>query len=125
MCCRAQPLHQRPCHGAGDACPGPLRPYFLQHAKAGNVEGITSKGTDIQGTFEKEVTFEDSKPTTRFRTEIPRMVRVFGYGVVCFATAYAAFAFTGSVVLLAAGFVVACVGIGLVETAEHAGDLRT
>jgi len=48
------------------------------------------------------------------------MVRVFGYGVVCFAAAYAAFAFTGGVVLLAAGFVVAGVGIGLVETAEHA-----
>jgi len=48
------------------------------------------------------------------------MVRVFGYGVVCFAAAYAAFAFTGGVLLLAAGFVVAGVGIGLVETAEHA-----
>ena len=36
-----------------------------------NVEEIRSKGTDIQGTFAKEVTFEDSEPTTRFRTEIP------------------------------------------------------
>ena len=49
----------------------PYSPYFLQQVKAGNVQEITSKGTDIQGTFEKEVTFEDSKPTTRFRTEIP------------------------------------------------------
>jgi MFS family permease len=48
------------------------------------------------------------------------MVRVFGYGVVCFAAAYAAFAITGGVALLAAGFVVAGIGIGLVETAEHA-----
>ena len=36
-----------------------------------NVEEITSKGTDIQGAFRREVTFEDSEPTTRFRTEIP------------------------------------------------------
>ena len=46
-------------------------PVFLQQVTSGNVEEITSKGTDIQGTFEKEVTFEDSKPATRFRTEIP------------------------------------------------------
>jgi cell division protease FtsH len=49
----------------------PYSPFFLQQVKSGNVEGITSKGTDIQGTFGKEVTFEESKPTTRFRTEIP------------------------------------------------------
>ena len=49
----------------------PYSPLFLEQVKKGNVEEITSKGTDIQGTFEKEVTFEDSKPTTRFRTEIP------------------------------------------------------
>jgi cell division protease FtsH len=49
----------------------PYSPFFLQQVTTGNVEEITSKGTDIQGTFEKEVTFEDSKPTTRFRTEIP------------------------------------------------------
>ena len=46
-------------------------PFFVQQVKSGNVEEITSKGTDIQGSFEKAVTFEDSKPTTRFRTEIP------------------------------------------------------
>ena len=49
----------------------PYSPFFLQQVQARNVEEITSKGTDIQGTFRKEVTFEDSKPTTRFRTEIP------------------------------------------------------
>ena len=49
----------------------PYSPFFLQQVKTGNVEEITSKGTDIQGTFKKAVTFEDSKPTTRFRTEIP------------------------------------------------------
>jgi cell division protease FtsH len=49
----------------------PYSPFFVQQVRSGNVDEITSKGTDIQGTFEKEVTFEDSKPTTRFRTEIP------------------------------------------------------
>jgi cell division protease FtsH len=49
----------------------PYSPLFLEQVKNGNVEEITSKGTDIQGTCEKEVTFEESKPTTRFRTEIP------------------------------------------------------
>ena len=49
----------------------PYSPFFLQQVNAGNVEEITSKGTDLQGTFEREVTFEDSDPTTRFRTEIP------------------------------------------------------
>jgi cell division protease FtsH len=49
----------------------PYSPLFLQQVKTGNVEEITSKGTDIQGTFRKEVTYKDAKPTTRFRTEIP------------------------------------------------------
>jgi cell division protease FtsH len=49
----------------------PYSPLFLQQVKTGNVAEITSKGTDIQGTFKKNVTFEDSKPSTRFRTEIP------------------------------------------------------
>jgi cell division protease FtsH len=49
----------------------PYSPFFLRQVKAGNVEEITSKGTDVQGTFTKELTYEDSKPTTRFRTEIP------------------------------------------------------
>src|ERR687892_628783 len=49
----------------------PYSPFFLQEVRTGNVEQITSKGTDIEGMFEKEVSFEDSEPTTRFRTEIP------------------------------------------------------
>ncbi len=49
----------------------PYSPFFLQQVKTGNVDEITSKGTDIQGTFRKDVTFKDSKPTTRFRTEVP------------------------------------------------------
>jgi cell division protease FtsH len=49
----------------------PYSPFFLQQVRTGNVDEITSKGTDIQGTSKEEVTFEDSKPTTRFRTEIP------------------------------------------------------
>jgi cell division protease FtsH len=49
----------------------PYSPFFLEQVKTRNVEEITSKGTDIQGTFKKQVSFEDSKPTTRFRTEIP------------------------------------------------------
>ena len=48
------------------------------------------------------------------------MVRVFAYGVGCFAAAYALLALGSGVWVLAAGFVVAGVGIGLVETAEHA-----
>jgi cell division protease FtsH len=49
----------------------PFSPYFLQQVQARNVEEITSKGTDIQGAFRKEVTVEDAEPTARFRTEIP------------------------------------------------------
>jgi cell division protease FtsH len=49
----------------------PYSPFFLEQVRTSNVDEIRSKGTDIQGTFRKEVTFEDSKPTTRFRTEIP------------------------------------------------------
>ena len=49
----------------------PYSPFFLQQVQTGNVEEVTSKGTDIQGTFKREVTLEDADPTTRFRTEIP------------------------------------------------------
>src|SRR5262245_20269471 len=49
----------------------PYSPFFLQQVKGGNVDEITSQGTDIQGTFKKEVAYKDSDPTTRFRTEIP------------------------------------------------------
>jgi hypothetical protein len=49
----------------------PYSPFFLQQVSSANVKEITSKGTEIQGTFKKDVAFEDEKPTTRFRTEIP------------------------------------------------------
>jgi MFS family permease len=48
-------------------------------------------------------------------------VRVLAAGVACFALAYAGFAATdASIPLLAAYFILAGVGIGCVETAEHA-----
>src|ERR687892_1126278 len=49
----------------------PYSPFFLDQVKAGDVESITSQGTDLQGTFTKELRYEDSEPTTRFQTEIP------------------------------------------------------
>jgi cell division protease FtsH len=49
----------------------PYSPFFLQQVRAGHVKEITSKGTAIQGTFTQKERFEKSKPTTRFRTEIP------------------------------------------------------
>jgi MFS family permease len=49
------------------------------------------------------------------------LVRVFAAGVGCFALAYAAFAIDStSIAFLAGAFAIAGVGIGLVETAEHA-----
>ena len=49
------------------------------------------------------------------------MVRVFAAGVGCSAIAYAGFAIsTQKILFLAAAFAIAGVGIGLVETAEHA-----
>ena len=46
---------------------------------------------------------------------------MFGAGVACFALAYAGLAITTqSIILLGLAFVVAGLGIGLVETAEHA-----
>jgi cell division protease FtsH len=46
-------------------------PFFLDQVRANHVEEITSKGTAIQGTFSEELRYKGSKPTTRFRTEIP------------------------------------------------------
>lgn len=49
------------------------------------------------------------------------MVRVFAFGIACFAGAYGVFAVnSASVLLLGVAFAAAGVGIGLVETAEHA-----
>ena len=49
----------------------PYSPFFLNQVNAGHVKEITSKGTAIQGTFNKKLQYAGSKPTTRFETEIP------------------------------------------------------
>ena len=49
----------------------PYSPFFLKQVGAGHVKEITSKGTAIQGTFTRQERYAGSKPTTRFRTEIP------------------------------------------------------
>jgi cell division protease FtsH len=49
----------------------PYSPFFLQHVRDGSVGAITSKGTAIQGTFKQPQTYDGSKPTTRFETEVP------------------------------------------------------
>jgi cell division protease FtsH len=49
----------------------PYSPFFLNQVSDGNVVAITSKGTAIQGTFAKGTSYQGSKETTRFATEIP------------------------------------------------------
>ena len=49
----------------------PYSPFFLDQVSAGHVKEITSKGTAIQGTFTQKERYAGSKPTARFRTEIP------------------------------------------------------
>jgi cell division protease FtsH len=49
----------------------PYSPFFLQQVRDGNVSVIKSKGTAIQGTFKQAEKYKGSKPTTRFKTEIP------------------------------------------------------
>jgi cell division protease FtsH len=49
----------------------PYSPFFLQQIRDGHVKEIRSKGTTIQGTFTQKLQYQDSKPTDRFRTEIP------------------------------------------------------
>jgi cell division protease FtsH len=49
----------------------PYSPFFLDQVRASHVKSITSKGTAIQGTFTEKLRYAGSKPTTRFRTEIP------------------------------------------------------
>jgi cell division protease FtsH len=49
----------------------PYSPFFLDQVRKGDVVEITSKGTAIQGTFKQATTYGDSKPSTRFDTEIP------------------------------------------------------
>ena len=49
----------------------PYSPFFLDQVKDGHVASITSKGTTVQGTFTVAERYGTSKPTTRFKTEIP------------------------------------------------------
>jgi cell division protease FtsH len=49
----------------------PYSPFFLNQVKAEHVKEITSKGTAIQGTFAKPQSYAGSKPTTKFKTEVP------------------------------------------------------
>jgi cell division protease FtsH len=49
----------------------PYSPFFLEQVRAGHVKSITSKGTAVQGTFTQKERYQGSKPTTRFRTEVP------------------------------------------------------
>jgi cell division protease FtsH len=49
----------------------PYSPFFLNQVEAGHVAMITTKGTAVQGNFTEPQKYGDSKPTTRFKTEIP------------------------------------------------------
>jgi cell division protease FtsH len=49
----------------------PYSPFFLNQVTAGHVASITVKGTTVQGTFTKSLSYSGSKRTTRFKTEIP------------------------------------------------------
>jgi cell division protease FtsH len=49
----------------------PYSPFFIQQVTAGHVASITSKGTAVQGNFNVPQRYAGSKPTTRFKTEIP------------------------------------------------------
>ncbi len=49
----------------------PYSPFFLDQVTAGNVAQITSKGSTVQGLFKKPEHYGDSKPSTKFKTEIP------------------------------------------------------
>jgi cell division protease FtsH len=49
----------------------PYSPFFLKQVNAGHVKEITSKGTAIQGTFDRQERYQGSKPTTKFKTEVP------------------------------------------------------
>jgi cell division protease FtsH len=49
----------------------PYSPFFLKQVDAGRVASITTKGTDVQGTFTTALSFDKSKATKNFKTEIP------------------------------------------------------
>ncbi len=49
----------------------PYSPFFLKQVSLGDVASISSKGTAIQGVFRHAETYNGSKATTLFETEIP------------------------------------------------------
>ena len=49
----------------------PYTPFFVNQVSAGHVASITSKGTAVQGTFTKALSYRGAKATTLFSTEIP------------------------------------------------------
>ncbi len=49
----------------------PYSPTFLAQVRAGHVVSITSKGTAIQGTFDRKISYAGSKASERFQTEVP------------------------------------------------------
>ena len=49
----------------------PYSPFFVEQVRADHVASISSKGTAIQGTFTKKLSYDGSKPTAQFRTEVP------------------------------------------------------
>jgi cell division protease FtsH len=49
----------------------PYTPFFLDQVAAGHVASITSKGTAVQGTFTKPLSYNGAKAAKLFSTEIP------------------------------------------------------
>jgi cell division protease FtsH len=49
----------------------PYSPFFVDQVKADHVKSITSKGTAIQGDFTQKMSYQGSKPSEHFRTEVP------------------------------------------------------
>jgi cell division protease FtsH len=49
----------------------PYSPFFLSQVRQGDVKQITSNGTAIQGDFRKRESYAGSRPSARFKTEIP------------------------------------------------------
>src|ERR1700760_4559589 len=49
----------------------PYSPFFVDQVTSNHVSSITSKGTAIQGTFTEKLSYDGSKPTKEFKTEIP------------------------------------------------------
>jgi cell division protease FtsH len=49
----------------------PYTPFFIDQVTAGRVTSITSKGTAVQGTFTKPLSYRGAKATKLFSTEIP------------------------------------------------------